>query len=123
MQRAASAYVIKRIKDELFSPPAEPDGPDESNEAQDSLEDTLDGYVVHDEDGQPVGTAHRIHDVAVYVVSNGYGDPEVRFAQCLSDPDSRLIFHTEDGRVTAVIYVPDKLEPPGQVRGTRADEV
>ena len=120
MQKMAGSYLVKRLGDELFAKPA----PREETAEEASEEaDEYDGQVVHDEEGQRLGTAHRVPDVAVYVVFDGYGRPEDVLARCLAQPDSRLLFQEERGRVTALIYVPDPSALPRRPEGLRADEV
>jgi len=113
----AGAYLVKRLGDELFTKP-EPAAADEAE-----VGDDLDGLVVHDEEDRPVGTAHRIADVAVYVVFDGSGIPEDVFARCLDEPETRLMFQAGDGRITSLIYVPDPSLAPRRPEGLRADDV
>ncbi len=117
--KIAGQYVAKRLYDQILAPPAQRP---EAAEPEDPEED-LDGQVVTDEDGQPVGTAHRLGNVAVYVVSDGYANLDSELLRCVNDPDSRLLVRSEDGRLAALIYVPDPSSAPVRVEGTRADDV
>ena len=121
MQRMAGAYIANRIKQELFPSPTEPD--EESGEVTAAV-DELDGQVVHDDEGRAIGRAYRLPDVAVYVVTDNER-PEDALVRALRDPDCELIFQTEAGRATAVIYIPEPLQEPSRanVRGIRADDV
>ena len=116
MQRKASAYLVKRLGDELFAKPAAPDEPTKPDA-------DLDGQLIHDEEGRAVGTAHRLRHVAVYVVSDGYGKPDDELARCLKESDSEVMFQTDGGRITALIYVPDPSRAPRRPEAMRADEV
>lgn len=116
MQKIGAQYIVKRISDYVTAPPAQP--------AEPSAPDRdLDGQVIHDEQGQRLGTAHRLPDVAVYVVSDGPADHEAELKRCAGEPASRLFFHTEGERLTGLIYVPDPSRLPRRVEGARADEV
>jgi hypothetical protein len=84
--------------------------------------DELDGQPFHDEDGHLLGTAYRLAEVAVYVVSNGYQRPAADFA-LLADPQTRLFWQTADGRVVALIYVPDPSRVPARPEALRADDI
>ncbi len=116
MQKMGASYVAKRIADQLMAPPAKRAEPSEP--AADP-----DGEVFHDEEGQPLGTAYRVPGVAVYVVSDGYDSPQDELERCLAEPESRLFFHTEDGRITGLVYVPDPSRAPRRVEAIRADDV
>ncbi len=116
MQKMGASYVAKRIADQLMAPPAKRAEPSEPAGGPD-------GEVFHDEDGQPLGMAYRVPGVAVYVVSDGYDSPQAELERCLAEPESRLFFHTEDGRITGLVYVPDPSRAPRRVEAFRADDV
>lgn len=127
MQRAAGAFIGKKIKDELFSAPkpTDPDdGGDPPRRATAAPErDSLDGQTVEDEDGRSVGTAHRVPGVAVYVAYDGYGDPQAELARCVAEVEPRLLLTSENGRITGLIYVPDPSQAPQRPQALRADDV
>ena len=120
MQGKASAYIVKRLGDELFAKPAPPTDPVDAAEPE---PDDLDRRMIHDEDGRRVGLALRVHRLAVYVISDGHGGAEEQFARCLDDPDHRLLFQTTDGRITGLIYAPDPNRLPPRGDALRPDEV
>ncbi len=121
MQRMAGVYIANRIKKELFPSPDEVE--DDTAEVA-AHADELDGQVVHDDDGNAIGRAHRLSDVAVYVVTD-QERPADALLRALRDPDCQILFQTASGRATAVIYIPEPLResPRPSVRGIRADDV
>lgn len=127
LQRKAGTFLVKKINDELFSKPASPGEPDPAPATAATpatpVED-LDGQMIRDEEKRPVGTAHRVPDVAVYVVFDGWGNPTSELARCIDDPGTRVMFqHTASGQITGVIYVPDPSRAPQRAEGMRADDV
>lgn len=125
MQRMASAYVAKRIKDEIFAkpkPPTEPDSPG-GEAAEVAQEDDLDRQIVHDEEGQPLGRALRVPGLAIYVVSTGYGTPAEELARCVDEPETRLLVETDGGRLTGLVYVRDPSRVPPRGEAIRAEDV
>jgi len=58
VQKIGAHYLAKRIADQLLAPPAQPATAAQPVEGEVAGGD-LDGHVVHDEHGQPLGTAHR----------------------------------------------------------------
>ena len=121
MQTKASAYLAKRIGDELLKPskPTEPAEPDEPEPPADELE----GQVFLDEHERSLGTSYRLPGVAVYVVTDGYANREEELARCLPEPQPRIFLRREDGRITGLIYVPDPSRAPRRPDGMRASEV
>lgn len=121
MQRTIGMYIANRIKNEIFAKPdvEDPDGDDES------YVDPLDGEMIHDDEGRALGTAYRLHDVAVYVVAGSRANPDTELERAVNDPDSELIIHREGRRITALVYIPEQVEqaPPSNTRGFRADDV
>jgi hypothetical protein len=122
VQKIGAQYLVKKFTDYVTAPPAEAPEQEPGMPAATALPD-LDGQVIEDDEGQPIGTAHRLRDVAVYVVSRGYGDRAEELRECIGDPESRVLFHTVDGRLAGLIYVPDPSKAPRQAAGMRADEV
>lgn len=126
MQRVGASYVGKKLYDYLKTQPDRSIGPETAGPGPDELGppgDELDGQPFHDEDGQPLGTAFRLADVAVYVVFDGYGDPDAELERCLAEPETRIFWQTQDGRISAVIYVPDPSRAPARPQAMRADDI
>jgi hypothetical protein len=123
VQKIGAQYLVKKFADYVTAPPPEaPEAEPGELEAAPELPD-LDGQAIADDDGQPLGTARRLRDVAVYVVSEGFGDRAEELTRCIDDPESRVLFHTVDGRLAGLIYVPDPSKAPKRTSGLRADEV
>ncbi|HEV2065558.1 MAG TPA: hypothetical protein VGR08_01895 [Thermomicrobiales bacterium] len=122
MQRTIGMYIANRIKNEIFAKPEEATADDED---QVPYEDPLDGEQIHDDEGHSLGTAYRLHDVAVYVVAGNRANPDTELERAINDPDSELIIHREGRRITALVYIPEQIEqaPTTRTRGFRADDV
>ncbi len=125
--KIAGQYVAKRLYDQILAPPkqveeAEDDAPVERREVEVEA-DELHGQVVTDDEGRPVGTARRLRQVAVYVVADRHANAEAELLRSLNEPESRLLLRSEDGRLTALIYVPDPDSAPAQVEGIRSDDI
>ena len=126
MQRVGASYVGKKVYDYLMTSPEEAAAPDPEGqpvETEARPEDEIDGQLFHDEDGQPLGTARRIKSAAVYLVADGYVNPDRELAQILADPETRLFWRETDGRITALFYVPDPSRVAERPQAMRADEV
>src|SRR5262245_34725775 len=66
----------------------------------------LDGQVITDENGQSLGRARRVADVAVYLITDNRRALEDQLKATIEDPEGRVFFHhSEDGRLTGLIYV------------------
>jgi hypothetical protein len=122
LPRVGASYVGKKIYDYVMTQP-EPRAAPEATDTGEEWVDELDGQPFHDEEGQSLGTAFRLAEVGVYVVSNGYGRPAVEFERALLDPETRLFWRTVDGRVVALIYVPDPARAPAPPVAMRADDI
>lgn len=125
--KIAGQYIVKRISDQIMAPPASA-ADQEADEQQPRVAappvvDELDGQVVADDEGQPVGTARRLATIGVYVVAERKGEAEVELLRAINDPDGRLLVRSEDGRVVALIYVPDPAGAPARVEGIRSDDI
>jgi hypothetical protein len=126
VQRVGASYVGKKIYNYLMTQPeAPPDGdvPEEARPVDEASVDELNGQVFHDEEGQALGTAHRVSGLSVYVVSNGYGNPAVELERALNDPETRLFWRTTGERIVALVYVPDPSRAPERPSALRADEI
>ncbi len=121
------AFILERVKNEIFSTP------EEAQQAVEAIEDSIIanddhiGTVYTDADGKEIGQAVRMLDVALYVVTNERGDPERDLLAAMRDPESEVIFHTQGGRVSRVIYIPpakpDYTSSGQSVKGFRADDI
>jgi hypothetical protein len=121
------AFILERVKNEIFSTP------EEAQQAVEAIEDSIIanddhiGTVYTDADGKEIGQAVRMLDVALYVVTNERGDPERDLLAAMRDPESEVVFHTQGGRVSRVIYIPPAkpdYSSSGQgVKGFRADDI
>ena len=86
--------------------------------------DEFDGEIVNDETGNPIGTAHRMRAVNIYLVSDSHGNLERELQEFLEDDESRRYFiRDKRGRLTGVIFAahPDRM--PAKTQGLRADEI
>ena len=121
MQRTIGMYIANRIRNEIFAKPE----PDEDPDGHDEYVDPLDGETIVDDDGRALGTARRLRDVAVYVVTGSRANPDAELERAINEPESELIIHREGRRITALVYIPEQAEgaPPSTMRGFRADDV
>jgi hypothetical protein len=125
--KIAGQYIVKRIYDQVLAPPPEREDDAAESEprprAEERFVDGLDGQVVLDDEGNPVGTARRMASIGVYVVSERRGDAESELLRALNDPNSQLLIRADDGRVTGLIYVPDPDSAPPKIEGIRSDDI
>ena len=127
MQRIGASYIAKKIADQVLTPPPKPAPPAEAEDDDEPREppvvDELDGQPFHDEEGQPLGTAFRLPGIAVYVVGDRYANRHAELLRALAEPESRIFWHTVDGRITALFYFADPANAPSRPEGMRADDV
>ena len=125
MQRTIATYLAARVKDEIFAKPNQETEPEQEQiEAPAQVEhDPLDGELIRDDDGNPLGRATRMQDISVYVVAPRSASAEHEFQRGLEDPETEVIWHQEDGRITALIYVPTQGSMAGETEGFRPDDV
>lgn len=132
LQRKLGMYVANKIKDEIMAPPrpaADEVGDSRRDERPDRYEreeryDELDGQILRDGEGNSLGRAYRVPDVAVYVIARDGRNPSADLARAIKDDPSRLVFQTtESGRISSVIYIADEAPSVGGLRGARADDV
>jgi hypothetical protein len=127
VQKIGAQYLVKRVTDYVMAPPAsaaEPESEQQpSSSAPEVIGPDLDGEEIRDDEGQRLGIARRLRDVAVYIVSDGFGDRLAVLQQAFEDPETKVLFHTVDGRLAGLIYVPDPSKAPPRAGGMRADEV
>jgi hypothetical protein len=125
--RTVGAFLVGKVKDELFSTPEEAQEAVEAIEEQIIASDDHIGTVYADADGNPIGQAVRMLNVAVYVVSSERSDPERDLLAAMRNPESEVIFHTQGGRVSRIIYIPpeqpDAAAVSQSVKGFRADDI
>ena len=122
MQKIGAQYVLKKITDTVMAPPAEKPPVAPEAQVQRPGKD-MDGQMISDENGQTIGRAFRLPGVALYVVATGTMPNEDELKRCLAEANPRTFLHTEDGRLTGVIFVPDASHFPKRVVGGRADDV
>jgi hypothetical protein len=128
VQKIGAQYLIKRVSDYVTAPPPPAAGPTEtetvsSAAAEETVVDLLDGQPLKDEDGQTVGIARRVREVAVYFVGEGFGDRVQTLQEAIDDPDTKILFHSVDNRLAGIIYVPDPSKRQAKSSGMRADDV
>jgi hypothetical protein len=130
VQKIGAQYLVKRISDYVTAPPATAESKAmESTETRPTIAETLedghdlDGEAIRDDDGQVIGIARRIRNIAVYVISDTSTHRLEALQECVDDPESRVLFQTVDGRLAGLIYVPDPEKAPPRVGGFRADDI
>jgi hypothetical protein len=124
--KTVGAFLVGKVKDELFATPQEAQEAVEAIEEQIIANDDHIGTVYTDADGNPIGQAVRMLNVAVYVVSNERSDPERDLLAAMRNPESEVIFHTQGGRVARIIYIPPEQDTSSKgqgVKGFRADDI
>ena len=116
LPKVGASYLAKRFADQIMAPPVQ--------EAEPEQEDAdLDGQVFTDENGDRIGRAYRIPNLAVFVIANGRGNLQRELELCIAEPESRLFLRTEDGRITGLIYAADPARSGSNSAATRADDV
>lgn len=127
--KIGAQWAIKKIADEVMAPPPPPPDPAEKAAAAAPAPpapeyDEFDGELVNDEQGNPIGTAHRMRSVGIYVVSDSHGNLEKELQDCIEDEESRKFFiRDKRGRLTGIIFAahPDRM--PAKAQALRADEI
>lgn len=123
------AFILDRVKSEIFASPEEARETVEAIEQQIIEDDDFIGTVYTDEDGNAIGQAVRMLSVAVYVVSNESSDPERDLLAAMRDPEADVRFHTDRGRVSRLIYIPPARPDysdetaANRPKGFRADDI
>lgn len=128
MQRVGAQYLVKKFADQILTPPeqASQEEAGESQAAQTVPANevaNLDGQVIVNEEGRRVGIARHLANVAVYVVSHSPDNLDRQLQECMTDPETEVMFHHDNGRLTGIIYVPASARGAGNIAGTRADDV
>lgn len=129
--KIGAQWAIKQITDQVMAPAAAPaaQAPVEhaaapAQHAPVEEVDEFDGDIVNDENGVPIGTAHRMRAINVYLVSDSHGNLEREFQECLEDDQSRRYFiRDKRGRLTGVIFAPHPDRMPQKAQALRADEI
>jgi hypothetical protein len=126
VQKVGAQFVVKKISDYVMaSPPQADEAPEEAQEqAAQQAAPNLDGQVIKDEEGQSLGVARRVANVAVYVVTDRRAGLEEQLKATIADPEGKVFFHhAADGTLTGLIYVPDPSSRPAPVSVTRPDDI
>jgi hypothetical protein len=128
--KIGAQWAIKKIADEVMAPPPAPADLSEPALAQQASQppveeyDEFDGEIVNDEEGNPIGTAHRMRTVAVYLVSDSHGNLEKELQDCIEDVESRRYFiRDKRGRLTGIIFAPHPDRMPSRAEALRPDEI
>ena len=132
--KIGAQWAIKQIADQVMAPPPGAQAPADpaaaaaapAQPAPAPVEeyDEFDGEIVKDETGNPIGTAHRMRAVNIYLVSDSHGNLEREFQDCLEDDESRRYFiRDKRGRLTGVIFAPHPDRMPQKASALRADEI
>ncbi|HET9662560.1 MAG TPA: hypothetical protein VFP05_19685 [Thermomicrobiales bacterium] len=132
--KIGAQWAIKQIADQVMAPPpgaqapadpaASPAAPTPAAQAPVEEFDEFDGEIVNDENGVPIGTAHRMRAINLYLVSDSHGNLEREFQDCLEDDESRRYFiRDKRGRLTGVIFAPHPDRMPQKAQALRADEI
>jgi hypothetical protein len=133
--KIGAQWAIKQIADQVMAPPPGAQAPADAaaagaaaptQPAQAPVEeyDEFDGEIVNDEHGTPIGTAHRMRAINIYLVSDSHGNLEREFQDCLEDDESRRYFiRDKRGRLTGVIFAPHPDRMPQKAEALRADEI
>ena len=131
--KLGAQYMLKRLADEMMAPVAAPtaatadqDVPQQATAApvvEVPVRDGIDGTIIHDDEGQPIGRARRA-PIAVYLISPGYGNIVSELEECLEDEDCRRYFvHDDEGDLTGIIFAPSPDRMPQPTEAIRADDI
>ena len=131
VQKIGAQYLAKKIADQVLNPtpaaqqtgeqpPAAQAAPATSSPASQAGPDVI---VVRDENGRSLGSAHRVSEVAVYLVANPQSGQAQELEHALTDPDTQIQPYFENGRLVGIIYIPARSRALGNLHGGRADDV
>ncbi len=143
LPKMGASYVIKKFADEIMSEPKaaiesamatalDPAAPAQPGAAAarqsaagtQSLVDEWDGQSVSNEEGEVIGTARRVRQVNLYVISDSTADLASELETCVLDEESRRFFvHDDQGRIVGLVYAPHPDRMPVRAEGFRADDV
>ena len=86
--------------------------------------DEWDGTTINSEEGEVIGTARRVRQVGLYVISDGFGDLASELETLVLDDESRRFFvHDARGQVAGLIYAPHPDKMPVRAEAFRADDI
>ncbi len=139
LPKMGASYVIKKFADEMM---AEPKAAVESAVStaldptygspsgarvaapQNEQPDEWDGQTIANEEGEVIGTARRMREVSIYLVSDTYGDHRAELEACINDAESRrFLVHDEKGRLAGLIYAPHPDRMPARPDVIRAEDI
>lgn len=144
LPKMGASYVIKKFADEIMAEPkaavesamataldphAPVQGPPASAASGTASPrpdpvDEWDGQPIANEDGEVIGTARRVHQVGLYIISDTYGDLAKELEACVLDEESRRFFvHDAEGRIAGLIYAPHPDKMPVKAAAFRADDI
>src|SRR5690606_8842085 len=103
LPKMGASYVIKKFADEVMAEPKaavesamaaalDPNAPVQPTAAaaaqagptnRQQGPDEWDGQPISNEEGEVIGTARRVHQVGLYVISEGYGDLAQELEACV----------------------------------------
>lgn len=124
--RVGAQYALKKISDYVMAPPAqeEPGEVEPAAPARPPVVANIDGQTINDEQGQPLGTARLVANIAVYLVTDQRRGLGEQLQQIVGDPETRVyVHHDEQGQLAGLIYVPDPSKRPAAVAATRPDDI
>lgn len=125
MQKVGAQFVVKKISDYVMAPP--PRDAEEIEEEQpvgQAAPGSLDGQIITDENGEQLGVARHVANVAVYVIAGSRAGLEEQLKETITDPEGKVFFHHSDtGRLMGLIYAPDPSRRPAPVFATRAEDI
>ena len=131
--KIGAQWAIKQIADQVMAPPpgaqqapVDPAAAAQQHHPAPPVEefDEFDGEIVNDEHGVPIGTAHRMRAINIYLVSDSHGNLEQELQRCLEDDESRRFFiRDKRGRLTGVIFAPHPDRMAKKADALRADEI
>ncbi len=130
--KLGAQYMLKRLADEMMAPAeqpaaasAEPSPPQQvaTQPIAAPVHDDIDGTIIHDDEGRPIGRARRA-PIAVYLVTPGYGNIVTELEECLEDEDCQRYFvHDDAGDLTGIIFAPHPDKMPAPTDAIRADDI
>jgi hypothetical protein len=124
VQKVGAQFALKKISDYVMAPQAGGEPAEGEPEVAAQVEADLDGQVITDEEGQRLGIARRVANVAVYVIAERRTGLDDQLKAAITDAEGRVFFHHDDaGRLTGLIYVPESISPSEPVSVTRAEDI
>lgn len=121
VQKIGAQYITKKIAAQLTTPAADAEAPADAPSRPPAQAPRRNVEMFQDENGNVLGPLHELTAVTVYVVGDADGDVERELMRCVLDKKSRVFFRSEEGNLSAIIYVPDPARRGG--KATRADDI